>query len=154
MTPPRIRDATPADAAPLAELRWEFRAGGGEPAEPHDAFVARCAGWMRLRLASGEWRAWVAENEGAIVGHVWVRAIDKIPNPVGERERHAYLSNLYVTPSARGGVGTRLLGTAIEWASANGVDALLLWPTERSRSLYARHGFRASGDFLARRPSA
>ncbi len=144
-----IREATPDDAALLAELRWEFRAGRDEPAESRDAFVERCARWMHERVARGDWRAWVAEDAGRIVGHVWVHAIDKIPNPIGERERHAYLSNLYVTPSARGGTGTRLLGSALDWASAHGVDTVLLWPTDRSRSLYARFGFVVSGDFLA-----
>ncbi|MGE5244445.1 MAG: N-acetyltransferase family protein [Betaproteobacteria bacterium] len=151
MTSTVIREAAPADAAALAGLRWEFRSGRTDPTEAREVFVARCTEWMRVRLDRGEWRAWVAEDAGDVVGNVWVHAIDKIPNPVGERERHAYLSNLYVRPSARGGTGTRLLEAAIAWASAGGVDTLLLWPTDRSRTLYARHGFVLSGDFLARR---
>lgn len=139
-----IRRATAADAAALAELRWEFRAGREEPTEHHDAFVARCSAWMRVQL-DGDWLAWVAEDEHrTIVGNVWLRTFDKIPNPVGEPERHAYLSNLYVKPSSRGGVGTRLLDAAIGWASARGVDYVLLWPTPRSRTLYARRGFAVS----------
>ena len=58
------------------------------------------------------------------------------------------MSNLYVKPAARGGVGTRLLETAIDWASAAGVDSMVLWPTPRSRTLYARHGFTDRVDFL------
>ena len=152
-----IRPAQPSDAAALAELRWEFRAGRGATAESHDAFVARCAAWMRQELASGaSWRAWVAEvMEGRaeaghhrIVGQVWLHTINKVPNPIAERERHAYLSNLYVTPDARGGVGTRLLETALEQASADGVDSIVLWPSARSRSLYLRHGFIANGAML------
>jgi GNAT superfamily N-acetyltransferase len=146
-----VREATPADAAALAGLRWEFRAGRDVPVETRETFVARCADWMRVRLAGGAWRAWVADDGGRIVGHVWVHAIDKIPNPVGESERHAYLSNLYVTPTCRGGIGSRLLAAAVDWAAASGVDTLLLWPTDRSRPLYARHGFSASSDLLARR---
>src|SRR5471032_681343 len=104
-----IRPATLADAKRLAELRWEFRAGRTAPSETHDAFVRRCVAWMRRELQEGHaWRAWVAVSEGVIVGQVWLQTVTKIPNPVAESEQHAYLSNLYVTPDERGGVGTRL----------------------------------------------
>ena len=144
-----IRSATPADAAALAALRWEFRAGRETPTETRDAFVARCTEWMHAALEGGSWRAWVATDAGRIVGHVWVHTIHKIPNPVGDRERHAYLSNLYVQPDARGGIGTRLLEQALDWARSNGVDSMVLWPTPRSRTLYQRHGFTDRVDFLA-----
>lgn len=143
-----IRTATPGDAAALAELRWEFRAGKTPPIEPHDAFVARCEAWMRAELERGAWRAWLAEQDERVVGQVWLQLLSKVPNPAAEREHHAYVSNVYVTPAARGGVGTRLLQTAIDWAAANAVDRVVLWPTARSRSMYERHGFVASGDVV------
>ena len=145
-----VRSAVPGDADALAALRWEFRAGKRPAIEERGAFVARAAAWMRRELESGRWRAWVAEQDGGLVGQVWLCPIDKIPNPNDERERHAYLSNLYVMPAARGGVGTRLLETAIAWADAHDIDTVLLWPTERSRPLYARHGFAATDRFLGR----
>ena len=105
-----IRSATSADAGALAELRWEFRTENRVATETHAAFVKRCAVWMRGELATSRgWRAWVAVADGVIVGQVWMHAIHKVPNPVAESERHAYLSNLYVKPSSRGGTGTRLL---------------------------------------------
>jgi GNAT superfamily N-acetyltransferase len=145
-----IRPATRDDAWALAELRWEFRAGRGAPAvEDHDAFVARCAGWMRRELiAQAPWRAWVAERDGQRVGQVWLDTLHKVPNPIGERERHAYLSNLYVTPAARGGIGTQLIEAALAWSRDNGVDRVVLWPTADSMSLYLRHGFRREGDVM------
>jgi len=143
----RIREALPSDAPGLAQLRWEFRSGRDTPVESEAAFRERCAAWMSAALA-GDWRAWIAEDGGAIVGQGWMRIVEKIPNPIGERDRHAYFSNLYVTPSARGGVGSKILEAAIAWASAHGVDRIVLWPTARSRSMYGRHGFTASGDVL------
>ena len=143
-----IRSATPSDARRLAELRWEFRAGKEAPVEEHRAFVDRCAAWMSAELRSGAWRAWIAESDIGILGQVWLRVLPKIPNPVGERDRHAYISNVYVTPSARGGVGTRLLEAAVAWASANQIDRIVLWPTLRSRSMYIRHGFTPNGEVL------
>src|SRR5262249_54759383 len=94
------------------------------------------------------WRAWVAETDGRIVGQVWVHLIQKIPNPNDERERYAYLSNLFVTPAARGGLGTRLLETAIQWCERALVDSVLLRPTPRSRALYLRNGFTDRFEFL------
>ncbi|HYM24769.1 MAG TPA: GNAT family N-acetyltransferase [Vicinamibacterales bacterium] len=145
-----IRLATPADADALAELRWDFRAGRQPPAEDRAVFVARCAAWMRDALAA-DWRAWVAVDAGQIVGHVWLGTIAKVPNPVGQQERHAYISNVFVKPGARGGVGTRLMDEAMKWAAANGVHYALLTPTPRSRTLYARHGFGVSDEWLIRK---
>ena len=63
-------------------------------------------------------------------------------------QRLGLMSFDLVTPTARGGIGTRLLQTAIDWAAANDVDRVVLWPTARSRSLYRRHGFVANGGVL------
>jgi GNAT superfamily N-acetyltransferase len=71
-----------------------------------------------------------------------------MPNPVAELERHAYVSNVFVQPSFRGGLGTRLLEAALAWARSNGVDRVLLWPSARSVTLYERHGFVHAGDVM------
>ena len=143
-----IRPAAADDARRLAELRWEFRAGKDAPVEDRGEFLERCAEWMSHELKDGRWRAWVAERDGEVVGQAWLQLLSKIPNPNGERARHAYISNVYVMPAARGGVGTRLLNAAIEWASAQHVDRIVLWPTARSRSMYMRRGFTPNGDVL------
>ena len=70
------------------------------------------------------------------------RCCRSCPIPPTSASSHAYISNVYVTPSARGGVGTRLLRTALDWAASNRIDRVVLWPTARSRSMYQRHGFR------------
>ncbi|MBI3493077.1 MAG: GNAT family N-acetyltransferase [Acidobacteria bacterium] len=141
-----IRPASPEDAAALAELRWEFRAGRDPAVETHDAFVERCTAWMRRELSiATAWRAWVAVRGPAIVGQVWLQTFQKLPNPSAERERHAYLSNLYVQPAERGGAGTPLLEAAIAWARANEMDYVILWPSARSVTLYERAGFTHRG---------
>jgi GNAT superfamily N-acetyltransferase len=144
-----IRSATIDDAARLAELRWEFRSAKNTPVEDRDLFIARCAAWMRAQLTTHLiWRAWVAADGDRIVGQVWVHLIEKLPNPAVERERHLYVSNVYVTPSSRGGVGSRLVEAVLDWAASQNVDRVILWPTERSRPLYLRHGFTEKVDLL------
>jgi len=140
-----VREAAPADAPALAELRWEFRSGRAPNIETHEAFVKRCAAWMGRELSLATWRAWVAELDGVIIGQVWLQTFQKLPNPTDEAEEQAYLSNLYVTPSARGGAGTALLATAIAWARARKVEYVVLWPSARSVTLYQRHGFTQRG---------
>jgi len=144
-----IRLATVADARALAELRYEFRASIAQPTEEREAFVARTERWMTDRLrVPGPWYCWVAEREDVIVGNLWMQLIEKVPNPIPEQECHAYITNVYVRPAARGGIGERLLEAAIATAREARVDAVILWPTEQSRSLYARHGFAVRGDLL------
>jgi len=110
-------------------------------------FVPRCTEWMRAELGGPTWRVWVAIQHDRIVGNVWLGAIPKIPNPGAEREEHAYVSNVYVTPSARGGVGRALLDAALADASTR-ADRVILWPSALSKTLYARYGFEAHGDVM------
>lgn len=152
MNPPAIRAATPGDAPALAELRYEFRAALDPVAEDRDQFLTRCARWMRDRLATGRWRAWVAEDGGRLLGSVWLQAVEKLPNPVAEGEQYGYISSLFVRKDARaGGLGSRLLATCLAACDTERFDAVFLWPTPRSRSLYLRHGFRDDTGMLERR---
>ena len=148
-----VRRAAPADAPRLARLRFEFRATLDSAAEPEEQFAARCAEWMRERLAVGDpWHCWIAERQGEIVATIWLQVFDKLPNPVAEREHHAYITSLYVRPELRDvGIGSALLDQAIAACEARDVDAGLLWPTRRSRTLYERHGFGVGTDLLERR---
>jgi GNAT superfamily N-acetyltransferase len=143
-----IRAATPGDARALAALRWEFRAGREPAVDDEHAFIERCTAWMARELQGPTWRAWIAVEGDRIVGQVWFDLIEKVPNPVGERERHGYLSNLYVQPAVRGGVGTQLLETVVAWARNNAVDRIVLWPSARSVTLYLRHAFVRDGDVM------
>lgn len=146
-----VRAATTHDAAELARLRYEFRAAERPTVESRETFVERCTAWMRERLAPGSaWHCLVAEKDGATVGHVWLEVVDKVPNPgAGEPERHIYLTNLYVRPDARGGPGSALVAAALAWCRERRADTVILWPSDKSRTLYARYGFTVSADILA-----
>lgn len=149
-----IRIATPQDAPALAGLRYRFRSELVEPAEPEDDFHGRCVQWMAGRLAGNpSWRCWVAEGPDGIVGNLWLQVIEKVPNPVAEPEQHAYITNVYVVPPLRSsGVGALLLEAALAWCRQADTDAVLLWPSRRSRSFYARYGFTVRDDLFALRP--
>ena len=148
-----VRAARADDAGVMARLRWEFRSAVGHPDETAEAFVERCHRWMRERLTgAGHWRGWVAEEAGEIVGTIWLQLIEKLPNPGTEPERHAYISSVYVRPGLRGrGTGSALLVAALEACRELDVDAVILWPTDESRTLYVRHGFAVRDDLMERR---
>lgn len=149
----RVRRATPADAADLARMRYGFRAELDAPVESQAVFRERCARWMVAQLGpAGRWRCWVAVLGTTLVGSVWLQLIEKLPNPVGHPGFHGYVSSVYVVPELRNaGIGSALLEACLAEADGLGLDALFLWPTDRSRPLYERYGFTVPDDLLERR---
>jgi GNAT superfamily N-acetyltransferase len=144
-----IRLANSSDAATLADLRYRFRSITEADVEAEEQFIARCTSWMAQRLEENNWRCWVAERDESINGALWLQLIEKIPNPTTEPELHAYITNVFVLESLRGqGIGSQLLNTAIDFCKQQTVHAVILWPSERSRSLYERHGFAVREDLL------
>jgi GNAT superfamily N-acetyltransferase len=81
--------------------------------------------------------AWIAELDGERVGCVFVVA--------GEEAGVAKLRILLVHPHARGRrLGHRLVGTALDFATAAGYERMQLWtnhPLAAARHVYLGHGF-------------
>jgi GNAT superfamily N-acetyltransferase len=144
------RLANPSDAAALAELRYIFRSTTGVATEPKTDFLERCQRWMAEHLEEGTlWHCWLAESDRRIIGAIWLQLVEKIPNPRAEAEFHAYITNFYLEEAARGrGLGSRLLEMALAWCRAREIHAVILWPTEKSRTLYERDGFGVRDDIL------
>ena len=81
---------------------------------------------------------WIAEQDQAIVGSIFVMPSDGLPGS-------AQLRMLYVEPAARGqGVGAMLVAQAVSFAGHNGYERMRLWThtnQESARKLYAAAGF-------------
>ena len=109
----------------------------------------------RFRSGSSPWRCWVVDDGKQLLGHVCVQLFEKVPNPVNEPELHAYVTNFYVVPEMRShGLGKRLLEKALSWCRARGTDAIILWATPGSRSLYRRCGLAEPADIFELRHAA
>ena len=151
-----VRPATPNDTAELLRLRYALRSTPPRKVvESEPDFCRRCEPWMREHLVQGHpWYCWVAEHSqkpGRLVGAIWMQVLEKVPNPNGDAEEHAYITSFYIDPEARGGgLGTQMLRAALDWCDARPVDSTILWPTDRSRPLYGRHGFAAPEDLFER----
>jgi len=144
-----IRLAKPTDAPALAQLRYAFRSLTDQDVEPQSEFVQRCLTWMTDRLQRPNWQCWVAEQQDEIIGVLWLQLIEKIPNPTSEPELHAYITNVFVNESSRGqGIGSRLLTETLTFCKDQSVHAVILWPSEKSRTLYERHGFAVRSDLF------
>ena len=153
----RIRFATLGDYRALAELRYRFRTETESPTETESRFLRRCTSWMRQRFRSGssQWRCWVLDDGKQLLGHVCVQLFEKVPNPVNEREIHAYLTNFYVVPEMRNrGLGEKLLNKALSWCRTRNADAVILWATPGSKSLYRRCGLVQPADIFELRDGA
>jgi GNAT superfamily N-acetyltransferase len=132
-------------------MRYRFRTELGPATESKSRFVRRCTSWMkkRFRAGSSAWRCWVLDDGKQLLGHVCVQLFEKMPNPVSEPEVHAYLTNFYVIPEVRSrGHGNKLMKQALAWCRAQGADAVILWATPESKSLYRRCGLLQPNDLL------
>jgi GNAT superfamily N-acetyltransferase len=154
----RIRLAKLTDCDALAELRYQFRTETETATETKPRFVRRCTSWMKTRFRSDfyPWCCWVLDDGNQLLGLVCVQVFEKVPNPINdEPELHAYVTNFYVVPEMRSqGLGKKLLNKALSWCRARGTDAVILWATPGSKSLYRRCGLAESKDiFELRHPS-
>jgi GNAT superfamily N-acetyltransferase len=144
----RIRIATPADAEALAHLRYALRSKPND-IESESTFLKRCHGWMTAHLEQPFWRAWVLEEDDQIIGALWLQLIEKIPNPTAESEMMAYITNVFVNEDSREkGLGSSLLSAALEFCQRENINTVILWPSQKSRTLYERHGFAVREDVM------
>ena len=147
------RLATPADTGTLANLRWDFRTELRLEAIPPSVTRKELQAEMMVFLddafSSGDWAIWVAEEDGQVLANLYIRRIRKVPNPVHLFREIGYVTNVYVIPGRRNqGVGDQLMQAAQNWAKAEGLELLFLWPSQRSVPFYLRHGFSKDNDLL------
>ena len=148
--PAVCRLAQRSDLPFLAQSRWEFRVEeDGRTEEEESAFVGRCLRFLEDALSSGRWALWLAELDGAVVAHAFLQVVEKVPTPGRNDDALAYLTNVYTTPAHRDqGIGQALLRHVQAWAVAHDLELVVVWPSEKSRSLYERAGFRASREIM------
>lgn len=154
MSDPVIRRATPADAQALSEIaKATFSETFGHlyPAEDLEPFLADVYAprRMEVELSDPAKAAWLVEVEGVAVGHAFAGPCDlphdEVTPACGELKR------LYLLKAHQGGgVGTRLLDTALAWLEAGGAGRLWVgvWSENHgAQRLYARYGFKKVGEY-------
>ena len=115
-----------------ALLYWKEYGWG----ESFEALLAEIAAKFLREFKVGRERCFIAENDGEIVGAVFV---------VLKSKHEAQLRMLYVEPNARGlGIGRMLVAECIHFSRAAGYRSLVLWTNDvlhAARHLYEEAGF-------------
>ncbi len=143
-----VRERRAEDLPVLVEVLAAQQASSGYPVRwplpiPVRDFLVR----------PGEERAWVAERDGAVVGHAAVyRLSEQLRDPfvaaLGTDEL-AEVAVLFVAHDVVGtGVGGRLLDTAVDWIVASGRRPVLdVVPTHaRALDVYRHRGWQVVGE--------
>lgn len=148
------RIATLADLPQLADLRWRLRVDD-EPVSDRGAYDRFIADFVRICTA--EWQPsdmvhWIAAGGDRVLAVMSIAIVRKLPSPEDLHGRWGYICNSYVLPDMRNtGVGQFLLAAIKKWARAEGLELLVVWPSERAYPFYQRAGFSRHPDPLVLR---
>jgi GNAT superfamily N-acetyltransferase len=138
--------ADPRDLADLARLRsdWTVAQGGSAAA----GFEAELRAWWLAD--AGDRRAWLArDRDGVAVGMANVQVFHRMPRPGRVAGRWAYVANVWVDGAhRRRGVGADLMRAVVGWCRAQGMDRVVLNPSEMSVPMYRSLGFRPADDLM------
>lgn len=151
MSDTTIRLAREDDIEQLVEMRRDFSFEDFENGEVigRPGYEDDCRAFLTEAITSGRWHIWVAESGEHIVSHAYVALVEKVPRPIRENARIAYMTNVYTRPNFRGrGIGAEIIRRAQEAARESDVELIIVWPSEGSVAFYKREGFAAPDEPL------
>jgi ribosomal protein S18 acetylase RimI-like enzyme len=136
------RAATTEDIETLAALRWQMETERREPASTSDEYAQAYRQDVTPQLASGFYRAWLAEADGEPVACAVLIIIDMPPSSQQLHRKRGYVSSVYTRPEFRSqGIARRLMETLVASARENGIVKLLLNASSMGEPLYLSMGF-------------
>jgi GNAT superfamily N-acetyltransferase len=142
-----VRQATSADLPALTTLRAAWGTSRGRSAGASGDLGERLRLWWERQ--GGLRAAWMATEGERPVGMVNLAVFERMPHEGVPDARWAYLANLWVEPDRRRrGVASALVTAAVDWARAEGMERMVLNPSEMSRQLYQALGFRPADDLV------
>jgi GNAT superfamily N-acetyltransferase len=148
----RIHRALSPDLGAIIALRVEFeRITRDSGSFDEGARRAELAELLGRDLASGRLLGWLAEDDGRPFAQAGLRLGGRAGAPRGTRQGgDGELLNVYCESAYRGrGIGSALVEAAIAEALTLGLSRITLQPTEDSRRIYERAGFRADRGRMA-----
>ncbi len=138
-----VRPAGVADIPALVAMRRAMFVSIGHTEEAVlAAMVEASAAYFHQALPAGEFRGWVAEAGGQIVGCGGL-VVHRIPPTTYNLDgRVGYIMNMYTLPEwRRRGVARAIMAAMLSWLQAQGVSVATLHATPQGRPLYEQFGF-------------
>ncbi|WP_163511538.1 GNAT family N-acetyltransferase [Fodinicola acaciae] len=147
-----IRPATTADAGALGELViLMYESMGFDVTDPAADWMVALPRWYERRLADGSIAAFVAEQDGRVIGGCTVWILASLPREGSPDGRRGYVAGMSVRPEWRSrGIARRLLTAGLDWLRAAGADFAELHATKLGQPLYESVGFEETPAFRLR----
>ncbi|MCX6027874.1 MAG: GNAT family N-acetyltransferase [Chloroflexi bacterium] len=152
LLPYQIRPVAPDDIPLLIAFRRAmFEDMGVRDTTALDAMDAACTEYFAEALPRGEFRAWVAVADNAVVasGGLVIYAVP--PSVRNLSGRVGYIMSMYTLLKWRGqGIATAILQTILDHLRAQGVGMATLHASTAGRPIYEREGFEPSNEMRLR----
>lgn len=143
-----IRAAVPQDAALITNQRRRmFETMGGYDPAGLDKMDVAWEAWVTPRLASGEYRGWLAVVGEKVVAGAGLWMMQWTPMPTRGETLRPYVMNVYTEPDYRKRGLARLLVTQIlDYCKTLDCEHVLLHASEYGRPLYETLGFKQTNE--------
>lgn len=136
-----IRRATLADIGVLTDLRQRFLAEIGYAS---DAVPSAVQSYLAEALPTGDFVAFVAENDGQVVATSGVQIFQKPPHGRNLSGKEGFVLNMFTLPEWRGrGIATALMQRILAFVREKGATCVRLHASEQGLGIYTRLGFRS-----------
>ena len=149
---PTLRQATPADAALIAEHRHKMFADNNFATEAHlSTMDTTFEPWVRERLSDGRYVGLFFQEDSTILAACGIFFGDFPPHFLDPNPIRAYLLNFYTAPEARGrGLATQLLQQAVDECKQANVRVITLHASKFGRPIYEKFGFTQNNEMILR----
>lgn len=120
---------------------------GHRDAAELDAMCAAFRPWLVEKMATGEYRAWLARVDDGIAAGLGLWLMDWPPHLIGPGSRRGNILNVYTRPEYRQqGMARALMEAALDWCRMNRIASVILHASTVGRPLYEKLGFQATNE--------
>lgn len=144
-----VRLAVEEDMDQLIRMRWDFTLEHHlELKADFPFFEAEYRTFLREAICGERWHIWLAELD-AVVSHIYIQLVDKVPRPERITYPFCYMTNVYTLPSYRSrGIGSKILQAIRQWSADCRYEFTIVWPSQDSREFYSRNGYLPSAESM------
>lgn len=148
--PPEIRLATLDDVDAITHLRWLLfiATGRDEDTATRSIYGVNYAGWLRKKIARGEYIGWVAQADaGEVVSMVGLWLMEWQPTLTTPDALQGFVVNVYTLEAyRRQGLARRMMGLLLDECRRRGIKKVALHASADGRPLYETLGFKRTNE--------